>query len=275
MQCQCLLLNNNNKDKRKMCSKCRLEKCFRLGMKKETIDSKVILKDLFRQLSIEDWLQLENLQSSFVFYCPHSNNEQQQHINWITWSNSASDNAISFINYFQHIQQFQQINQDDQFILIKFNLFSIFLSSKGYYYEFNAKSSSSRQLFEHDPSKSFERCEKLTKELVELTQRDSRIVSLVSTILMFSPGISMNENEPSLKDPINVCRIQNHFIKILINYLIDKFDVNEAQNYFVRLFFLILRIQFTTRDLKKLFQFHFLNKSQRIPPLMETILNLC
>lgn len=264
MQCQCLSF--------KSCSKCRLEKCFHLGMKKETIDSKVIVKNLFRQLSIEDWLLLENLQSSFVFYCPHSHDEQ--HIDWITWSNSASDNAISFINYFQHIQQFQQINRDDQFILIKFNLFSIFLSSKGYYYDFDrAPSSSSRQLFERDSSMTFDRCEKLTKELVELTQRDSRIISLVSTIVMFSSGISMNESEPSLNDPVNVCRIQNYFITILMNYLIDKLDVNGAQHYFLRLFFLILRIQCATRDLKKFFKFNFVNGSERIAPLMETILN--
>ncbi|CAF1167707.1 unnamed protein product [Adineta steineri] len=314
---------------RRKCQKCRLKRCFSIGMKPNVvknntktknikknlnnslvssfneidqlftnenniIDSKTISDTLFTRLSVEDWITVQNIQSSFEFFCdiPVEENSALMDLSdrtsaIISWSYVGSDNAMRFINFFRHMKEFEELNNDDRFILIKYNLFSIFLSSKGYYYKrtscchsiqvWQKEVENNRRFLSLCDSSSYDlnMCEDLAKCLIKLTERDPTIISLLSIILMFSPGISMNENEPLLKDSLSIYRIQCYFTKLLWNYLLDKLDEIQAHKYFIQLFTLILRIQLGAKELRQFFQHQFsiTNTKDKVAPLMQTILH--
>jgi hypothetical protein len=82
----------------------------------------------------------------------------------------------------------------------------------------------------------------LILSLVEIIKQDSTILSLLSVILIFSPGLSMNQLEPLLKDSLAVNRTQSYYAKVLWNYLVGQSGEDQAGLYFSRLLLLIFRI---------------------------------
>ncbi|CAF0944999.1 unnamed protein product [Adineta steineri] len=55
----------------------------------------------------------------------------------------------------------------------------------------------------------------LIHSLVKITEQDPIFLSFLLTILLFSQGLSMNENEPSLKDSLIVNQFQSYYIELL------------------------------------------------------------
>lgn len=154
---------------RRKCTRCRLEKCFSVGMKKEFIltdeqkqrrkkiepqsiskmstESNQICKEIDRNcnnndnLSIEDRLIIEKLQCSFVRLF-EDGQEQCACVDvtdrtsaLITWSHFVQQITLRFVNYFRQIEQFEQLDLDDRSTLIKYNVFPVTLLSKCFYYK--------------------------------------------------------------------------------------------------------------------------------------------
>jgi hypothetical protein len=205
----------------------------------ESIDSNKIGDVSLTTLSIEDWITIQTVRSSFLSVSQNdiatccSADVSDRTSALISWSHIANQIALRFINFFRQIDEFEGLNADDRFILIKYNIFSLFSISK---------------CFNYDPKKNCFTCEEteeskrhrefytlcfqsngildtfgnLVLSFVEITQQDPILLSLFAIILLFSQGLSMNEDEPSLKDPLAVGRAQSYYTQILWNYMVNK-----------------------------------------------------
>ena len=117
---------------------------------------------------------------------------------------------------------------------------------------------------------------KLVVSLVELTEQDPTSLSLLLTILIFTQGLSMSENEPALKDSLAVARAQLHYTRLLWNYMMNKEGETETCKKFTKLLTLIFRIQSITKTSRDFFraQLSSPNDVDQIEPLMQTVLHI-
>ncbi|CAF1471881.1 unnamed protein product [Adineta steineri] len=69
----------------------------------------------------------------------------------------------------------------------------------------------------------------------------------------FTPGLSMNIEEPLLKDPLAVHRAQNNYTQLLWNYLISKQGEIQACKHFTQLLSAMFQIRSVSKTLKNLF----------------------
>lgn len=292
---------------RRKCTRCRLEKCFIVGMKKEfiqtneekqqrqkkTTDESDLNCRIVDDLSIEDWLTIERVQYSFVSLF-ESGQEQCACVDvtdrtsaLITWSQFIQQIALRFINYFRQIDQFEQLDVDDRLILIKYNIFPITLISKCFYYktendccsnEDNEHSRRQRRMFylcagSYETRKLFV---EMVLSLVDITKQDPIILSLLSIILIFCRGLSMNENEGLLKNSLDVYRSQCFYLQVLYNYLLNRFGELECDKYLSNLIRIILRMQSSSYRMRQ----HFHHQSttsdlvDRIAPIVQSLLNI-
>lgn len=128
---------------------------------------------------------------------------------------STDQTAFRFINYFRQINEFENLNADDRFILMKYNLLPAFPIHKCLNYrpenhylstEDNEQSIRFRQFFNLFDESNIVRdlLIKLVTSLVKFTEQDPKIISFFLIIIVFSPNLSMNENEPILNDSLAV-----------------------------------------------------------------------
>lgn len=239
------------------------------------------------------WTIIENIRSSFLA-CVEDYNVQCSSIDLsdrvsalISWSHVASEIALRFINFFRQIDEFENLSGDDRFILIKYNLFSIFPVVKCYKY---------KPMQNHCLSDATIECEKRQHlfllssvpdeirnafidrlvSLVEITEQDPAILSLLLSILIFSQGLSMNENEPPLNDSLAVHRAQIYYTELLWRYWLNKYGEIQTYKKFTRLFMIILRIQLTAKTFREFFrsQFTLSNTIDKVAPLMQSVLHI-
>ena len=252
---------------------------------------------LFGTLSFEDWTIIENFKSSFEslfpipeLFPPPFTQLPDHFTAFVFWSNFTNEIALKCINYFRQIIEFEQFPLDDRVVLIKYNLFPVFALFKCYHYRegsfpfpppMNIFSEEVRQhqlfLMKNNlPIDSLDSIFNLIKSLVQITKQDPKLLSLMLVIMFFTPGLSMSEDEPILKDPLAVHRAQLNYTKILWNYLMNQSGEIEANRRFIQIIFLISRMQLTAKDLRIFFrnQCATLNAVDQITPLMQSVLNI-
>jgi hypothetical protein len=250
--------------------------------------------DLFlERLSVEDWVVIQNIESSFVSAFAISPERPMDSIDLsnrdsalISWSQVANQIGLRFIEFFRQIEEFEGLNGDDRFVLIKYNLFLVFPIFKCYYYKQTDDCSTSEKSEQEKHRQLIMLCtgsnnipdtfKSLVLSLVQITEQDPTLLSLLLTILIFSPCLSMHEDEPPLKDSLAVHRAQSRYVSLFWNYLVNKWDEVEACKHFSQLLTMIFRMQLTTKNIREFFRIQYmaLNSVDKIGPLMQSVLHI-
>lgn len=205
----------------------------------------------------------------------------------ISMSQFFHQNTLRFINFFRQINEFDHLHSDDRFVLIKYNIFPLFVVSKCFYYKpindccsngDNEEAVRHRRFFmlcglSTDVRDTFVN---LVLSLVHLTEQDPAILSLLVAMLIFSRGLSMNEEEPLLKDPSMVHQAQSCYTKLLWQYLVNRRGELQAIQHFAQLLALILRMQSFAKLFRDFLRTRYATSdiADRMAPLMQTALNI-
>ncbi|UJR12258.1 hypothetical protein I4U23_016435 [Adineta vaga] len=331
-------------DVHRKCARCRLDRCFAVGMRKDFIlseeekqqrkkrleenrnatlqqsltpsivsnvesldDFDRLLLDLdqtknedlngmenilFGTLSIEDWFTIESVRSSFLSTFQNLNLYQftidtsDQASALVSWSENTNQIALAFIDFFRQIDEFENlIDNDDRLSLIKFNLLFVSVIFKCYRHKTQDNHCTIAEEEERfrqfcklwgDSSNMLSGFAETKLALLEFIEHDPGILSLLLVILLFTDQLSMDETQPSLNDALAVSRAQNHYTRILWNYIINKKDEHQAYKYFSQLLNLIFRIQKASYRARNVFRTRFItsNLVDKIEPLMQTVLNI-
>ena len=265
-----------------------------MDMEKVTDDEMIDLEEsLFSNLPIDYWLSIENFRTRFLSTFPTNNqfcfqlDVSDRKSALISWTQSANHLAVSVINYFRQIEEFEQLNNDDRFLLIRYNLLPLFPVLKSFFHQSsggycsNANSANAeqhRRFFrlcgESDDVR--EQFGKLVFSLVQTTQQDPIILSLLLPILLFSQGLAMTDDQPLLKDPLAIHRAQSYYVQLLCNYLIHKQGETRTQKQWVLILQDIFRIQSAAKRLGDILrtQILLLDNQDTITPLMQTVLRI-
>jgi len=273
-------------------------------MNVEKVDGNIVLQPdnestgieeiLFGKLSVEDWVTMQSVQSSFVsvFELPI----EQSGINidlsnrvsaLISWSEFSNQLFLRFIDFFRQINEFQGLLLDDRLILIKYNLLPVFPICKSYIIKYpggccsldsTEEAEKNRQFFKLFDAPNIVRDSfvNVVISLIQVTGQDPTLLSLLLIILILTPGLSMSEEEPPLNDSLAVNRAQCYYIKILWNYLINQSGEIEACKRFIQLLTLILRIQSGNQIYRLFFRDECVkaNTVDKLAPLMQSVLNI-
>ena len=96
---------------------------------------------LLETLCVKDWVSIQTIRSSFlsIFQSPNlqcfSCDIVDHASALISWSAFANQMALDLITFFRQIDEFEGLNGDDRFILIKYNLLSLFILRKCFHYK--------------------------------------------------------------------------------------------------------------------------------------------
>jgi hypothetical protein len=246
-----------------------------------------------KPLTPEDWTEIQNIRSSFLSIWPDGKTDcpyydvSDRSSALISWSQMANQIALRFISFFRQIDDFESLHADDRFILIKYNLFPIFPISKCYHYRPINGSPSYEESEEAIKCRQFYRlCFEwngirelfinLALSLVELTEQDPVLLSLLLAILIFTQGLSMSEDEPALKDSLAVARAQLHYTRLLWNYMVNKQGETETCKTFTKLLTLTFDMQTATKAHRDFFRAHLSSPDMvdQIEPLMRTVMHI-
>jgi hypothetical protein len=199
----------------------------------------------------------------------------------------VNQTVLDFISFFRQIDEFEGLHADDRFILIKYNLFPIFPVSKCHSYTPKNGSFSCGESEEAIKQLEFyklcfetngvrDRFIKLLVSLVELTEQDPTSLSLLLAILIFTHRVSLNEDEPALKDSLAVCRAQLHYTRLLWNYMVNKYGETETCKKFTKLLALIFEMQLVAKTFREFFHDQLASPDivDQIGPLMRTVLHI-
>ena len=260
--------------------------------KVEQID--IDLNSLFGTLAIEDWLTIENLRVTFNSHFVNDRTkcmfvDVADRASVLTaWSQFLQKILLQFIDFFREVNEFQDLDLDDRLQLIKCNIFHLMLLSKcAHYSSENDCCSNDNYETAENHRRFFSLCDapsdyrdmfvNLILLLVNTTKQDPAILSLFSIILIASPGLSLNENEALLKDPLAINRVQSRYTQLLWNYLVSKFDNDqEVSKYFVQLLNTISQMQAMMQIVKDFAhqQNMVSNTVDQMAPLMQTVLHI-
>jgi hypothetical protein len=260
----------------------------------DNTDFNEIEKILFETLSVEDWITIQSLQSSFIsfFQIPTLQftdifDLSDRDSALISWSQFANQISLRFINFFRQIDEFEGLHADDRFILIKYNLLPVFPIFKCFNdkwtvdfcsLEDSEQAKSNHRLFMLFGGSNgiHELFPNLVVSLAKITEQDPMLLSLLLTVLLFTQGLSMSEDEPPLKDPLAVNRAQSYYTKILWNYLVNKYGEIQACKHFTQLLAIIFRMQSVTKTVREFFRVQYMtsNTLDRITPLMQAVFHI-
>jgi hypothetical protein len=244
-------------------------------------------------LSIDDWSDIEHIRSSYLSIFENVNisfgsYEAPDRVSAIiSWSEVVSERSIKLINFFRQIEEFENLNSDDRFILIKYNIFPLYIIQRSSYFDrstgtfingSNVDPLKRRQFFSlmYGTSGIRENFKSLMFSLSSVTEQDPTLMYLLIIILLFSKGLSMSEDEPQLNDQLSVNRAQFHYIRLTWNYLLYKQGERKTSQQFIKLMGEIEKLQSYTKAIRK--YFHTQNQStdvlERLAPLMQTVFNI-
>ncbi|CAF1046030.1 unnamed protein product [Adineta steineri] len=244
-------------------------------------------------LSVEDWISIENVRTAFlsIFENAHAdcacNNVSDRTNALISWSQFVSKISLNLIKYFRQIDEFENLHNDDRFLLIKYNLHSILPIFKCFIYkpnndccsfDNNAAAKKQRQFFMlfGDSYGIRDGFINLVHSLVKLTGQDPTLLSLLMLVVLFTPGISMNIEEPLLKDPLAVHRAQNHYTQLLWNYLISKQGEIQACKHFTQLLSAMFQIRSVSKNSQEFIRYQMISSDvvNQIAPVMQSVLHI-
>jgi hypothetical protein len=206
----------------------------------------------------------------------------------ISWSHIVSQIVLSFIRFFRLIDEFENLDLDDRFILIKYNFVSIFPIFRCFHYKSinnccsndeNEEAIKHRQFFMlcGDTNGVRDVFINLVVSLVNVSEQDPTLLSLLLSILIFSQCLSMSEDGALLKDPLAVNRAQCHYAKLLWIYLISKWGEVQACRHLLRLVNIIIQLQSTAKRIRDFFRIPMMSSDtvERIAPIMQSVLHVC
>ncbi|UJR13069.1 hypothetical protein I4U23_000093 [Adineta vaga] len=244
-------------------------------------------------LSIEDWLIIESVRCSFLtnfgFEAGLSLNIDAEDTSFALLELSQFSHAITlrFINFFREIDEFNNLDIDDRFILIKYNIHLVSMIWKCFYYKtINNQYSNENDQHIIKRRHFFALCGvsediqhnmyNLVLLLVKLTEQDSGTLSLLTIILIFSHGISMNDDETPLKDSAAVYQAQAHYTDLFWKHLNSKYGESQAVQYFTQLLTLIFRMQSICKQLREIYRTQYIsfNLVDKMVPLLQTTLDI-
>ncbi|CAF0778083.1 unnamed protein product [Adineta ricciae] len=253
-----------------------------------------INETVFGTLSISDWLITQSVEASFVSCLSVSPQQCIDSIDFtsdfaaiVSWSRFMDECALRFINFFRQIEDFENLHSDDRFVLIKYNVYTIFVLGKCYSYggtndccagDNCDASRKSREFFKLvDPSETlYQKFGHMVRSLVRITDQDPAFLSLLSIILLFSRGLSISNEEPLLNDPDTVNQIQLRYTNILWSHLVSKHGEMRVQKQFIDLLPVLFELQQSVKASREIFhnQSLILNNIDQIAPLFQTVLHL-
>lgn len=122
---------------------------------------------------------------------------------------------------------------NDRFILIKYHLLPLFGIVTCYSYRptndycrYGAhKEAQKQRQFYRLCGESNDICEifiDLVRSLIEITEQDQVLLSLLLIILLFSPSLSMIDNESLFQDSLSVYQVQSYYTSVMWNYMVSK-----------------------------------------------------
>lgn len=248
---------------------------------------------LFGNLTVEEWIIIENLRSSFVslftidLFQQPSGEISDQTSALISWSYIASQSALHFIQFFRQIDQFEQLNNEDRFILIKYNIFPLYPILKSFHFNPINNCCSNGDHDEVEKHHQFYQlcfgmngmCDtfgNLILLIVHLTEQDPIILSLILTVLMFQEGLAMEMDQPLSSDPLAIHRAQVFFTDLLWKYMSKKWNEEETNRRFIRLIPIIFQIQTTTKCFRDYFREQITTPDtiNKLAPLMQSLLHI-
>ena len=260
-------------------------------------DEKLNSKEIFIENYFfdENKIHLENLNQifssifikrNFIFSLPNINDKQSA---IVSWSQSMNFISMLMIQFFRQNYYFEQLNDNDQFLLIKRNLFSIFPLIKCYSYQINDEISFKwDQLSEKHqkflfPHKHFleirDKVHNLIHSLIEITEKDSIFIVLLIMISLFSFGsIVLIEDQTFFKNSLEIYRSQSHYIQLLQYYLSINNNNNEYQTIkrWMKISEILLRMQSGATNFAGMLRNQFSSEKlvEQLTPLVQTVLQI-
>jgi hypothetical protein len=116
----------------------------------------------------------------------------------------------------------------------------------------------------------------MSSSLIEFSEKDSTLLMLFMTILIFTQKLSMNEDEPVLNDPLAVNRAQIRYTTLFWNYLINKRGEIKADKQFIQLMNTIFLMQSEIKTFQNFFRVQMVSSDtvDRVAPLLQTVLHI-
>jgi hypothetical protein len=245
-------------------------------------------------LTTEDFLTVEKVESSFASFfkvdCDISTNgidfsdDVSELIGCLQFNNAV---ALHLIKFCRSIDQFENLHADDRFILVKYNLITLFCILTCYRVKEPTASAEDRERQEEKvKSEIYILCNRsdYLYEIVlntgatfsEIVENDRTLISLLLATFLFSKGLLINENEPFLKDSLSVYQAQSFYAKLLWNYMIKKHGEAKACQHFSKLMIGIFRAQSSSVKFREFLgnRMTTLDAVDGIAPLMQTILHI-
>ncbi|CAF1237457.1 unnamed protein product, partial [Didymodactylos carnosus] len=246
------------------------------------------------ELSVTDRLQIQSIETAFLIshqslitppfpiYPTHLTDKMSGILSIMDWYNFS---ALKLINYFKTIPEFDQLDENDRFVLVKHNLIHIFILESSTF--FNAVTETCLELTNKDDIQQFDEfytfChndeirlnfKQLMHTLTEITMDNRIIIYLLINVIIFSTGLSLNEESNLLlSDLSRVHNAQCKYTDLLYRYLIEQYDDDTAVTIFSQLMAQILRIQLTMRNYRSYIRDE-IDDVNKLNPLAQTILQL-
>lgn len=247
------------------------------------------------QSIVEELEMIRKIESSFLSIfgddCDEStdpidpSDRTSQLICCLQFNNEA---ALRLIRFCRLIDQFESSDADDRFIMIKYNLLLVLCILTCYRPNQIDESATDREREEEEEARRqiyvlcnqsdhlFELFLYMGSTFHEIIDQDWALLSLLLLICLFSKGLSTNENEPTLKDPISVYHAQSYYTQLLWNYMIHKHGETKTCKHWIQLLMAIFRAQSAAVKYRQVLgeQVRTLDAVDEIAPLMQTILHI-
>jgi len=245
-------------------------------------------------LTTEDLLTIEKVESSLASFlkidCDISisvidfSDDVSELIGCLQCNNAV---ALHLVKFCRSIDEFEHLHADDRFILVKYNLITLFCILTCYRVKQPTQSSEDRARQEEKIKGEIyllcNRSDYLYETVLntgttfsEIVENDSTLLSLLLVTLLFSKGLSFHENEPFLKDSLSVYRAQSFYAKLLWKYMMKKHGEAKACQHFSKLMTGIFRAQSSSVKVREFLdnRMTILDAVDEIAPLMQTILHI-
>ena len=188
-------------------------------------------------------------------YCLYENVSDRM-LALISWSKFVGQTALNFIRFSRQIPEFETLNNDDRFILIKNNLFSLYLLSKSFTDQPDELNEKQKHFYHlcFGSNSMYDSFLSLRHSINEITRQDPIYFTLLLTIIIFSHCLSINDEQTLLKDLLGVNRAQSFYTKLLWNYIRKSHDETRACLHFTQLVNLIMRMQSLCKTIREFFR---------------------